>query len=110
MTIAESTNRKIAAERLAPPERAMATPAIRRGAGVMHIAYAKTDASTGSTLTCYLDTDGTGTEVTVNFLLSRATNLNAAGPRLQDGDAIIVTNIGGDWYAVQTFFGSEECS
>ncbi len=74
-----------------------------------HLAYAKDDAGAGTTLDCYLDTDTTGTEVTVNFSIIGGTNLNAALPRLSDGDLIFVENIKGSWYCKNLFADAEEC-
>ena len=57
-------------------------------------AFCKTDASTGTTLTCYLDTDATGEEVTVNFSLIGTENLNECFPLLKDGSEIAVAYYG----------------
>jgi len=107
--ISDRTRRLIDNERLLPPERAGTIPSVRRSAGI-RIAYCKNAAGTGSTIDCYLDTDGTGTEVTVTCLLSRTSNLNAAFPLLQDGDAINIWNNAVTWTSLQTFIGSEACS
>ena len=82
------------------------------GAGIgggVRVAYCKTAPDSRSYLTCYLDIDLTGEEITVYFLLSRATALNAAWPKLQVGDPVSVQKIGNKWYSVQTFGGSEDC-
>lgn len=73
------------------------------------LAYCKTDAGAGSTIVCYLDTDGTGTEITVNCNISGGSNLNAALRRLEDGDRMIVAKIGANWYCKEGFQGSEDC-
>ena len=80
------------------------------GVGGTSKAFAKVAAGAGATLVCFLDTDATGDEITVNFSISRGTALNAALPRLQDGDLIFVQNFStDDWWCVQTFHGSEDC-
>ncbi len=40
------------------------------------IAYCKDDAGAGTTIDCYLDTDATGTQITVNCSIHNGTNLN----------------------------------
>jgi len=73
-------------------------------------AFCKTASGAGTTLTCYLDTDGTGTEITVNFDIAQGgANLNAAVPRLADGDGISVYKCGASWYCATTFMPSEDC-
>jgi hypothetical protein len=79
------------------------------GGEAPHYAFCKNDASTGTTITCYLDTDATGEEITVYCSMCRASNLNAAVPRLQDGDRISVIKIDGYWRSLQTFIGTEDC-
>lgn len=73
------------------------------------IAYCKTDAGAGSTIVCYLDTDGTGTEITVNCNISGGSNLNTSLRRLEDGNRMIVAKIGANWYCKEGFQGSEDC-
>ena len=73
------------------------------------IAYCKTDAGAGTTIVCYLDTDGTGTEITVNCSIMNGTDLNAAVPRLEDGGVLLVTKVGDTWWAIHPFNGSEDC-
>jgi hypothetical protein len=80
-----------------------ATTRIRR-------AYAKAAAGASGSITCYLDTDGTGEEVSVACEVTNGTNLNAALPRLADGDMIHVWNDGGTWRSIMTFHASEDCS
>jgi len=58
------------------------------------MAYCKNDAGTGKTITCFLDTDTVGTEITVHCSIARGgTNLNEAIPLLKDGDPIFVQKI-----------------
>lgn len=73
-------------------------------------AYCKTDAGAGTTIVCYLDTDATGTEITVHCSIHNGANLNAALPRLEDGKWIMVTKIGTTWYCESPFAGSEDCA
>jgi len=73
-------------------------------------AYAKADAGTGKTITCYLDTDATGDEITVNVEIANGgANLNASSPLLEDGDMIHVIKDGVTWRAVQTFDATGTC-
>jgi hypothetical protein len=72
-------------------------------------AYAKTDAGGGSTITCYLDTDGTGQEITVYCEICGGSALNEAIPRLEDGDRIAVWNDAGTWRSIMTFQATEDC-
>ena len=72
-------------------------------------AYCKAAAGAAQTITCYLDVDATGTEVTVTCSVAGGGNLNAAIPRLADGDLIFVTNIGGTWYCTTVFQSSINC-
>ncbi len=73
------------------------------------VAYCKTDAGAGATIVCYLDTDGTGTEITVTCFIAGGSALNAALPRLTDGLGIIVTKVGATWRCTTTFQTSEDC-
>lgn len=77
--------------------------------GVIHNTYCKTDAGEGSTIVCYLDTDGTGDEITVHCSISGGSDLNAAIRRLEDGDRIAVYKIGSTWYAAEGFQASTDC-
>jgi len=78
------------------------------GAGLRN-AYCKNDAGAGSTIVCYLDTDGTGTEITVNCSISNGSNLNTASRRLADGDRLAVYKVGDNWYTPEGFDTDEEC-
>jgi hypothetical protein len=72
--------------------------------GSVRIAYCKDDAGAATTIACYLDTDGTGEEVTVQCLTpGGSSNLNTVVPRLSDGDPIIVIKISGTWYCSTIF-------
>ena len=82
-------------------------PAVSGGA--VRIAYCKTAAHAATSIDCYLDTDGTGTEITVNCSISGGGNLNAADPRLADGDVIFVQKFGSDWWCIAPFQGDENC-
>ncbi len=78
--------------------------------GGVRVAYCKDDAGAGASITCYLDTDGTGAEVTVNCSIVNGTALNSAIPRLEDGDWIFVNNIAGTWYCTTIFQTTENCA
>ena len=73
------------------------------------LAYCKTDAGAGATIVCYLDTDASGSEITVNCSIMNGTNLNESLPRLVDGKWIMVTKVGANWYCIAPFQGSEDC-
>ncbi len=51
----------------------------------IHRAYCKTDATANSIITCYLDTDGTGEEITVYCKIAGGSNLDGCDPHLVDG-------------------------
>lgn len=77
-------------------------------------AFCKNDAGSGNTITCYLGVDKTTEnnppEITVHCEICNGSNLNAAVPRLADGDMLLVVSIGGIWHAVSLFQASEDCS
>lgn len=68
--------------------------------GRIRSAFCKTDVGASQTLVCYLDTDITGEEITVNFFILGGGNLNTAMPLLFDGDEIPVIKIDEDWYCI----------
>lgn len=75
-------------------------------------AYAKTDAGAGTTLVCYLDTDLTGEEVTVDFEITGGEHLNETIPRIETGKRIYIKadkDVAGGWSAVQTFQATVDC-
>lgn len=78
-------------------------PGSSRGGGTgrtnLHLAYCKTNAPAAAFIICYLDTDVTGTEITVNCGIAGGGNLNEALPRLTDG--LWITVWGG-----RTFFST----
>jgi len=96
-------------EKLQSPELIQKTKAVRHRAGLRN-AYCKTDAGEGSTIVCYLDVDGTGTEITVNCDISNGNDLNTATRRLKNGNRLAVYKIGSSWYAAEGFDTDEECS
>jgi hypothetical protein len=75
----------------------------------IHSAFCKTDAAGGATIICYLDTDTTGTEITVTCEICGGTALNAAFPRLENGDRLFVIEDGTTWRALQIFQATETC-
>ncbi len=74
--------------------------------GAVRVAYVKTDAGAGLTVDVYLDTDATGEEVTVTCSIVDGAALNAATPRLLDGDQLFVIQIGGIWYCASLFYAT----
>ncbi len=72
-------------------------------------AYVKTTPAAVETVDCYLDTDATGIEVTVNCSVIGGTALNSAVPRLADGEIIFVVRLANDWWCLTTFQASEDC-
>ena len=72
------------------------------------LAYCKTDAPDASSIVCYMDTDGTGDEITVECLIINGSSLMYAAPFLHDGDPIIVGQIFVDgtatWYCTNIEF------
>lgn len=84
-------------------------PTASLGASGLRLAYCKTAAGTGSTIVCYLDTDTTGQEITVNCILFESSNLNTCKPTLTDGQAIPVFQVGANWYCAWWFMLGEAC-
>ena len=78
--------------------------------GLVRKAYVKTTPGAATTVDCYLDTDATGAEITVTCSVVGGGNLNAAVPRIADGNLIFVTNISKTWYCVTVFQTSEDCA
>ena len=66
-------------------------------------AFCKTAAGAATTIVCYLNTDATGTEVTVNCNIAGGGNLDGALPRLTDGLEITVWNDAGTWKCTTIF-------
>ncbi len=63
-------------------------------------AFCSEDAAFGNTLDCYLDTDGTGTLVTVYFKLINCSNLEDGHLTLTDGVPIPVMKRSGNWWCI----------
>ncbi len=72
-------------------------------------AYCKTAAGAATTIVAFLDTDTTGTEITVACSIAGGGNLNSAIPRLTDGRLIFVTNLSETWYCTTVFQATEDC-
>jgi hypothetical protein len=68
--------------------------------GGIRKAYVKDTPAAVETVDCYLDTDATGTEVTVNCSVIGGTALNSALSRLADGELIFVAYVGGEWWCL----------
>lgn len=75
----------------------------------IHKAFVKTTPAAVETVACFLDTDATGTEVTVNCSVIGGSALNSAVPRLADGELIFVASVGGAWWCLTTFQASQVC-
>jgi len=79
-------------------------------AGTPRIAYVKTAPGAVDTVDCFLDEDTVGEEVTVTcFIAQGGGALNAALPRLADGDGIMVSLIDEKYRCLTTFTPSEDC-
>jgi len=73
-------------------------------------AYCKDFGEVSNTVICYLDTDLTGEEITVECEIVGGTALISAVPRLEVGKLLWVTNDSGTWRHVGIpFNGSEDC-
>ena len=70
-------------------------------------AFCSEDAGFGNTLDCFLDTDGTGTLVTVYFKLLNCSNLEGGHFTLVDGVPIPVMKRGGNWWCIIPIEGTE---
>jgi len=83
------------------------------GTGIRN-AFCKAAAGTGSTIACYLDTDGLNeaedNEITVTCTLINATNLSGCFPTLADGTRMPVWKDGDTWRSLWWFQGNEECT
>lgn len=96
-------------------QRRIVHPVARRVRGIpsggtgIRKAYCKTAAGTGATIACYLDTDGTGEEVTVTCTLIQASNLSSCFPTLADGTMMPVWKDGDTWRSLWWFYGKEPC-
>jgi len=91
------------------PDQRRRNIAVPAGGGFRR-AFCKDYAGEGSTLDCYLDEDGTGEVVEVNFdILGPSNNLSAASPLLSDGDPIWVKFWNDAWYCTHPFDVTEEC-
>jgi hypothetical protein len=75
------------------------------GGSCIRHAYCKTAAGSGSSIVCHLDTDTTGTEITVNCHLFEATNLSDCIPLLTDGKRIPIYQVDNAWYCCWWFNG-----
>jgi len=79
------------------------------GGTEIRVAYVKTAPGATTTVACYLDTDATGEEITVNCEICGGTALNSAVPRLADGERIFVVYKNGAWWALALFNASTSC-
>ena len=70
-------------------------------------AFCSEDAGSGNTLDCFLDTDETGTLVTVYFKLLNCSNLESGHFTLTDGVPIPVMKRNGDWWCIIPIEGTE---
>ena len=72
-------------------------------------AYCKVAAPAATAITCFLDVDTTGTEISVSCSIAGGGTLNEAVPRLTDGFLLIVKKVGGTWHSETAFQASEDC-
>jgi hypothetical protein len=70
-------------------------------------AFCSEAAGVGNTLDCYLDTDGTGTLVTVYFKLLNCSSLDGGHLTLTDGIPIPVMKRAGNWWCIIPIEGTE---
>ncbi|HRS71426.1 MAG: hypothetical protein OEV87_01225 [Phycisphaerae bacterium] len=70
-------------------------------------AFCSEDAGFGNTLDCFLDTDGTGTLVTVYFKLLNCSNIEDGHFTLTDGVPIPVMKRGGNWWCIIPIEGTQ---
>lgn len=107
----ERTNRLAAAEQQKGPERIAAAQTVGVGSDGLHFAYCSAEAGEGNTLLCFLDTDTTGTEITVHFtLLGDISDLSDGHLSLVDGTPIPVMIRDGDWWCIIPIEGTEDCA
>lgn len=86
------------AERHKSPQIVQRGRAIRAGGGgAARLAYCKADAPDSPEIECYLDTDETGTLVTVRCLIHNGDSLMYATPYLKNGDPLLVEKVGDEW-------------
>ena len=73
----------------------------------IHLAYVKDTPAGVTEVNCYLDTDAAGEEIVVYCKIADGsggtTKLNAAVPRLTDGDELKVVKIGDYWRCIDKF-------
>lgn len=70
-------------------------------------AFCAQDMGSGNTLDCFLDTDGTGTLVTVYFKLLNCSNLEDGHLTLTDGVPIPVMKRGSNWWCIIPIEGTQ---
>ena len=63
----------------------------------------------GTTATCYLDTNGVGSTVAVSCTVCGGSDLSMAFPRLVAGKIIYVSNDNGTWRCIHPFQTGEDC-
>ena len=74
----------------------------------IHKAYCSTGSPAAVTMTCFIDTDTTGSAIVTNFEVAGGEDLDGATPRLYDGDLVFVVLKGTDWHCVTTFQSSQD--
>lgn len=82
------------------------------GGGGSSMAFVKTAPGAVTTVVCFLGTDTTGTEITVNCSViggNGIEKLNEAVPPLEDGSLIFVEQFGTDWWCISPFTARDEC-
>jgi len=77
--------------------------------GIFHKSYCKAAAGASTNITCFLDVDTTGVEVSVACNISGGGNLNSCIRRLADGDLLLIWDDSGTWRSVEGFTTTEDC-
>ena len=95
-------------ERLTQPDMIRRRRPAVGGDGTICRARVKTTPGAVATVVCNL-TDADGEEVTVTCDICNGTALNAASPRLAEGDYIAVYQEAGTWRCATTFQTTEDC-
>jgi len=113
LDIARRADEAARRERLASPEIIQSARAVRHAAvgSALRHAFVKTTPGATTVVTCYLDTDLTGEEISVKCkICNGGESLEDAYPTLVAGDPITVWHDGTDWWCLNNFQNNVECS